>query len=437
MNSWRTALTHLAWFTRQEALSCLFPGILFLTFGLTKLIAPDLPPGVYRYDVIFVVCLLAQWGMYRWGLESRDEVKVIAVFHLIGLALELFKTHCGSWSYPEPGLTKLCGVPLFSGFMYAGVASYLCQAWRRLDVRLIRWPASAWTMPLVAAIYLNFFTEHVLPDLRWILVLLIVILFRRTRVEFGTDAQRARMPLPVAFVLIGFFIWIAENIATRLGAWQYPHQQSHWHMVHWQKISSWSLLCILTFLIVAQLKHFKEGRAGYNGCGKREDHERTHAHNGPERILDARSPGGSRAGRVRRRGAHRLRRRPAGGGEVKIVARGHNRMNALQNKVAHAEIVTFFDAARPEGEPPALPLDCKDAILVSTLEPCVMCLGAAMEAGVCTVVFGLTAPAGNGTRRVKPPGSRRRFVEWLRGKEGTEQAAFVEQLPALTTDPSA
>ena len=140
--------------------------------------------------------------------------------------------------------------------------------------------------------------------------------------------------------------------------------------------------------------------------------------------------------------------RPAGGG-IEIVARGHNRMNALQNKIAHAEIVTFYNAARKEGEPPALPLDCKDAILVSTLEPCVMCLGAAMEAGVCTVLFGLAAPADNGTQRVKPPESpestaptieggilagesRRMFEQWLEGKQGTEQAKFVEQLLALT-----
>lgn len=140
--------------------------------------------------------------------------------------------------------------------------------------------------------------------------------------------------------------------------------------------------------------------------------------------------------------------RPDGGG-VKVVARGHNRMNALQNKIAHAEIVTFYNAACKEGEPPALPLDCKDAILVSTLEPCVMCLGAAMEAGVSTVLFGLQAPADNGTQRVKPPESpessvptvegglltaesRQMFEEWLAGKEGTEQAKFVEQLLALT-----
>ena len=138
------------------------------------------------------------------------------------------------------------------------------------------------------------------------------------------------------------------------------------------------------------------------------------------------------------------------GDALRVVARGHNRVNALQRKTAHAEIVAFENAGSDgSGSPPAVPLDADDVILVSTLEPCVMCLGAAMEAGVGTVVFGLEAPADNGTRRVKPPESpeskaptvtggvlagesRRLFEEWFRGKEDTDQAAFVKQLLALT-----
>lgn len=136
-------------------------------------------------------------------------------------------------------------------------------------------------------------------------------------------------------------------------------------------------------------------------------------------------------------------------GSPQIVARGHNRTNALQRKNAHAEIIAFENAGSHDGQPPALPLDADDVILVSTLEPCVMCLGAAMEAGVKTVLFGLQAPADNGTQRVKPPespessapeiqggllpdASRRLFEQWLKGKEGTAQAKFVEQLLALT-----
>ncbi len=137
--------------------------------------------------------------------------------------------------------------------------------------------------------------------------------------------------------------------------------------------------------------------------------------------------------------------------EVEIVARGHNRMNGLQSKIAHAEIMAFQSAAGNGRGEPAIPLDSKDVILVSTLEPCVMCLGAAMEAGVALVLFGMKAPADNGTQRVRPPQSpesanpqiigdilrvesRRLFEEWLKGKEGTEQAKFVEQLLALTEE---
>jgi tRNA(adenine34) deaminase len=132
-----------------------------------------------------------------------------------------------------------------------------------------------------------------------------------------------------------------------------------------------------------------------------------------------------------------------------VVARSHNRTNALGHKNAHAEIVAFENAGSQNGEPPALPLDAEEVILVSPLEPCVMCLGAAMESGVTQVLFGLEAPADNGTQRVKPPESpessapeikggilpaesRALFEKWLQGKEGTEQAKFMEQLLALT-----
>ena len=137
------------------------------------------------------------------------------------------------------------------------------------------------------------------------------------------------------------------------------------------------------------------------------------------------------------------------GAALCIIARGHNRVNALARKTAHAEMVAFENAGAQNGQPPALPLDADDVILVSTLEPCVMCLGAAMEAGVRTVLFGLQAPADSGTGRVTPPESpenrtpqivvgilpkesRALFASWLVGKEGTEQAKFVTQLLRLT-----
>jgi len=131
-------------------------------------------------------------------------------------------------------------------------------------------------------------------------------------------------------------------------------------------------------------------------------------------------------------------------GDGTLVARGHNRMNQTLNRTAHAEIVLFANAAG-KVEPP----DRRDLILASTLEPCVMCTGAAMEAAVDLVVYGLRAPADNGTGRVDPPQSpesqmprivgdvlaaesRALFERWLDRNRHTPQAAYVKQLMALT-----
>ncbi|KGA96127.1 hypothetical protein AJ85_17485 [Alkalihalobacillus alcalophilus ATCC 27647 = CGMCC 1.3604] len=241
-------------FTYQQALSCLFPVAIFLALALSTVIEI---PFLYRYDFILLVCLAVQVLMYYSGMESKDELKVIAVFHVIGLALEIYKVHMGSWSYPEESLTKIFGVPLYSGFMYASVASYICQAWKRLDLKLVGWPASYWTIPLGAAIYLNFFTHHFLYDIRWVLTVLLFVLFFRSFVYFRLKEAVYRMPLVLSFILIGFFIWIAENITTFFGAWQYPNQEGTWELVHIGKISSWFLLIIVSFIIVAQLKHVK------------------------------------------------------------------------------------------------------------------------------------------------------------------------------------
>ncbi len=56
---------------------------------------------------------------------------------------------------------------------------------------------------------------------------------------------------------LDFFIWIAENIATFFGAWEYPNQTDEWSLVHLGKVSSWFLLVIVSFLIVATLKQVK------------------------------------------------------------------------------------------------------------------------------------------------------------------------------------
>lgn len=252
-------LIHFGW---EQALSCLFPVVIFASLAITKWVPmPFLP----RYDWLLLICLFMQWWMVRSGLETRDELKVISLFHVIGLALELFKVHMGSWSYPGEGYFKVYGVPFYSGFMYASVASYLCQAWRRLKVELVRWPSSWFVVPLAAAIYLNFFFHHYWVDIRWWLSGLVILVFWKAWVRYEVNGTRYRMPIALSFVLIGFFIWIAENIATYFSAWEYPDQADAWSLVHLGKVSSWLLLVIVSFLIVATLKRAKKGSAESRG----------------------------------------------------------------------------------------------------------------------------------------------------------------------------
>jgi len=114
---------------------------------------------------------------------------------------------------------------------------------------------------LAVLIYLNFFTHHFIPDFRWVLSATVIVLFWRTRVAFTVTEHRRRMPLALAFLLTGFFIWVAENIATFGGAWAYPDQRLGWRTVSFFKIHSWTLLVILSFVIVADLKRLKAGLA--------------------------------------------------------------------------------------------------------------------------------------------------------------------------------
>lgn len=244
------------YFGVKEARACLFAGLFFLSVFLVPRAGLV---GIPRYDLLLIIALAIQALMVWAKLETIDELKAISVFHVVGFALEVFKTSGSiqSWSYPDFAYTKLFGVPLFSGFMYAAVGSYVIQAWRLFDLRVRHHP-SYWMAGLTAlAIYANFFTHHYIGDYRWYIAACTLGLYARTTVIFRPYDQDRKMPLLLAFVLIGFFIWLAENINTFFGVWLYPNQIGAWSTVHIGKWSSWCLLVIMTFTIVANLKHIK------------------------------------------------------------------------------------------------------------------------------------------------------------------------------------
>ena len=242
------ALSELVMFTLKQGWSAIFGALLLAGLILSDRIwQPGWP--LARYDALFLYALGLQVLFLATGLETWREVRVIALFHLTGTAMEIFKVDAGSWAYPGDGVLKLWGVPLFSGFMYAAVGSYMARAIRVFEMRFAPYPPFWMTVVLATAIYVNFFAHHFLPDMRLLLFAATVVLFLRTRVWFHIGTARYWMPLPLAALLTSFFLWIAENVGTATRTWLYAGQSPD-HMVRLAKMGSWYLLLYVSFVTV-------------------------------------------------------------------------------------------------------------------------------------------------------------------------------------------
>jgi uncharacterized membrane protein YoaT (DUF817 family) len=234
----------------KQGWACLFGALMLALLLGTHLLYPS-DAALARYDFLTIAAVAIQAAMLALRLESWREAKVIAVFHVIGTVMELFKTAAGSWEYPEPGVLHIGAVPLFSGFMYAAVGSYIARIWRIFRIRLIHCPPN-WAMALLAAaIYVNFFSHHWLPDVRLALFAATILLFGRTTFTFTPFREPRWMPALLGFLLVALFIWLAENIATFSHAWTYPSQKAGWHMVPLSKLGAWYLLMIISFVLVS------------------------------------------------------------------------------------------------------------------------------------------------------------------------------------------
>ncbi|MCR9080768.1 MAG: DUF817 domain-containing protein [Hyphomonadaceae bacterium] len=243
------ALIEFLVFGIKQAWACLFGGLLLLGMIVTRYVYPDTAP-IARYDFLVIYAVAIQAVFLITRLERPSEAVVILIFHIVGTAMEVFKTDAGSWIYPENNLLRIGGVPLFSGFMYAAVGSYFARAARVFEFRWRGYPRIWLTLALACGIYVNFFSHHFVWDVRYALFALTALIFWRTRVYYRVWRWHHQMPLLIGFFLVSVFIWIAENIATFTAIWLYPGQEAGWHMVSLQKLGSWYLLMIISWVLV-------------------------------------------------------------------------------------------------------------------------------------------------------------------------------------------
>ncbi len=237
-------------FVVKQAWACVFgAALLAVIIGAHAWYPND--TAFARNDLITLAAIGIQIVMVSCRLETIRELRVVVLFHVVGTAMELFKTDAGSWSYDAGGVIRIGSVPLFSGFMYAAVGSYMVRVYRIFDLRFDRYPRRWVSAILAAAIYVNFFAHHFTVDVRLVLVLAVAAVFGRCVMHFRIFRTRSRLPLVVAFGLVALFIWFAENIATWSRAWLYPSQLTGWHPVVIDKLGSWFLLMIVSVVLVA------------------------------------------------------------------------------------------------------------------------------------------------------------------------------------------
>lgn len=268
----RYTLHELFTFGMKQARASLFGGFLLGVMIVTRLWYPQELLGLHRYDFIFLAAIAFQAMALIFKLETWREAFIILTFHLVATIMELFKTSdaIASWSYPEEFYFGIANVPLFTGFMYSAVGSYIARVWRIFSFYYSDYPRQGYTVALVIAIYLNFFSHHYILDLRWLLLGFTVLLFYKTRVHFRIIKTHRQMPLLLGWFLVALFIWFAENIATFANIWIYPNQEGGWEPVGLGKLSSWFLLMLLSFVLIALINKIDDTS---KGSGAKEGNE--------------------------------------------------------------------------------------------------------------------------------------------------------------------
>lgn len=238
------AIEEPAMFVLKHLWAGLFGGILMVAIFVTSRIwNPDW--ALPRYDLLLAIAILTQVAFLLLDLESREEGIALVAYCLLGLGLELYNTDAGNWAYPEAGHFVIGKVPVFVTFLYASVGICVLRMIRIFDMRFTPFPPLWLAGALAALIYVNFFTQHLIADIRWVLFGAIVLLFARTHIYFRVAGRICWMPMLLSLFLSALGVWFAENLGTLTGTWLYEGQEPH-ETVSVATLGSWVL-----FLTVA------------------------------------------------------------------------------------------------------------------------------------------------------------------------------------------
>lgn len=246
LNTWTR---HFFLFVRTLLQAAAFPLAIFVLLALTR--SDSIPRfGLQRYDLLLIGCVGVQGFLLILRQETLRDLAATGTFHALGLAFEMYKVTMGAWSYPEPAVAKVLDVPLYSGFLYASVGSFLIHASRRFRADWQRLPRARWTILLAVAVYLSFFLPPAVINLRWVAVGSLTLVLFSSRLWFVNTGRRRWLPLPVLLLFLGHGLWGAENLATFLGAWLYPTQSGGWRPVELSKVGAWFLLSFVAIVAI-------------------------------------------------------------------------------------------------------------------------------------------------------------------------------------------
>lgn len=104
-------------------------------------------------------------------------------------------------------------------------------------------------------------------------------------------------------------------------------------------------------------------------------------------------------------------------GAGRILARAHNRVVNLNDPTAHAEVLAIRDACQDCGN-----YRLTGAFLIVTIEPCPMCMGAAVHARVGTLVYGAADPKWGAVVSLYEMASDRRLNHFMEVRGGVMEA---------------